>query len=338
MWQLFLFLAIATAFPAATDDDPRGPAREGRDYARFEVSKLCCVIGNNKSMPGHKGGCNGLFSMTPAHEKDTVYVPRFAGLNLEHYFDGNVLDDMTVQERFDPRCSQMEFRRLGSTRAELYQPPTVRFGVESRTLFELKEPYYVDVTYRCIPNKEVLDHFLGVFWASYINAPSDKSIYFLGREGGVDPERSPTWMQFCTQKHGHFSTVMHVSGVGPTSFRKGRAALWNQMSPLRFDAPFFYGRIGQTVLIYIFEPNPGLRFAHSPNSGGVRTPDGSDTCPAWDFQLMICDPKPGVEYGLRMRVVCKPWVDRQDVLEEVRIYRQSIARVLPETKPAKARP
>ncbi|HET8549006.1 MAG TPA: hypothetical protein VFL57_13410 [Bryobacteraceae bacterium] len=74
------------------------------------------------------------------------------------------------------------------------------------------------------------------------------------------------------------------------------------------------------VLIYIFQPSPYLRFAHSP-SGGGRSASGDDTNPAWDFQLVVPDPQPGREYEFAMRVVYKPWAGRADVLREVRTWR-----------------
>jgi hypothetical protein len=70
------------------------------------------------------------------------------------------------------------------------------------------------------------------------------------------------------------------------------------------------------VLIYIFRPGPTVRFAHSPSGGGA-TPDGQDTCPAWDFQLLIPRCAADTEYGLDMRLVYKPWKGRADVLAEV---------------------
>ena len=103
------------------------------------------------------------------------------------------------------------------------------------------------------------------------------------------------------------------------SYPTGGGLLFGSLSPLRYSVPFYYGRFRDMVLIYIFKPNPYLRFSHSP-SGGGRTPAGDDTCPAWDFQLVIPDYEVGREYGLDMRVVYKRWVDRADVLREARAY------------------
>jgi hypothetical protein len=165
------------------------------------------------------------------------------------------------------------------------------------------------------------DNVLGVFWASYMNAPEDKSMYFLGPGATLD---KPKWLQLCTQHHDHFSTVRRVDDALAITFGDAPQMLYNQMSPLRFSRPFFYGRVGEMVLICIFEDSPYLRLAHSP-SGGGGTPDGTDTCPAWDFQLVIPDVKVDAEYGLRLRLVYKPWVSRADVLDEVRRFEEASA-------------
>jgi hypothetical protein len=61
----------------------------------------------------------------------SVYVPAIAGLNLEHYFDGRPRQSERAVF-FEPRHAPMQFRRLSETKAELQQPPTPVYGVESR--------------------------------------------------------------------------------------------------------------------------------------------------------------------------------------------------------------
>ncbi|MCA9128260.1 MAG: hypothetical protein KDB22_14305, partial [Planctomycetales bacterium] len=73
------------------------------------------------------------------------------------------------------------------------------------------------------------------------------------------------------------------------------------------------------VLIYVFQPNSSIRFTHSP-SGGGRSATGDDTNPAWDFQLIIPQPKAGHEYELNGRLIYKEWQGRNDVLAEVAAY------------------
>ena len=287
------------------------------DYAPFAVPQLRCVIGNNAARDKHRERYNGLFSLFAPDSDESPFVEAYAGLNLEHYFDirprpadNNIL--------FEPRVAPMTFTRVNDTTAELYQPPTPHYGVESWTRFELKEPYYVDMDYRCVPRKNAFEGgFLGVFWASYINAPLDKSIYFLS--GGSTLEQ-PVWAQFCTQQHGAASTVLAENDTFDIPFDKPSDLLYADNALLRYGDPFYYGRFRDRVLIYIFEPGPIVRFAHSP-SGGGRTEKGDDTNPAWDFQIIVPGYEVGKEYGLRMRLVYKPWLGRDDVLQEVKRYR-----------------
>jgi hypothetical protein len=116
--------------------------------------------------------------------------------------------------------------------------------------------------------------------------------------------------------HGRESTVLRAGDQPkePTVTEEPPALLRN-FSPRRYSEPFYYGRVGDMVLIYIFRPNPHLRFAHSP-SGGGRGASGDDTNPAWDFQLVIPDPRPGKEYGLEVRAVYKPWAVGQTCCEK----------------------
>jgi hypothetical protein len=294
-------------------------AQEGKpgvDYDTFRVSRLTCIIGNNAAAPGHRGNLNGIFRMTAPGKEESAYAPALTGVNLEHYFDGNPRHK-DVKVFFEPRHAPMEFHRLSETKAELRQPVTPVYQVESRTVFELKEPYYIDVTYRAVPHRtDLKGNFLGIFWASYMNGPLDKSIYFLREGSTLD---APQWVQLATQSHGRDSTVRPAGDAKELELPKDPTLLFANMSPFHYSEPFYYGRVGdgEMVVIYIFRPNHYLRFAHS-LSGGGRSVSGDDTNPAWDFQLVIPEPQARKEYGLDMRVVYKPWAGRADVLKEVR--------------------
>jgi hypothetical protein len=306
---------LATAFILVAVCLHAQEGKPGSDYDTFRVSRLVCVIGNNRAVRDHRAGYNGVFRMTAPGADTSVYVPAIAGLNLEHYFDGGPRQS-DPRVFFEPRNVPIEFRRLSETRAELRQAPTPVYGVESRTTFELREPYYLDMSYRAIPRREdYTGGFLGIFWASYINGPQDKSLYFLQAGSTLD---KPQWVQFASQTHGHESTVLPAGEArAEPSIADEPPPLFRNFSPLRYGEPFYYGRFGDMVLIYIFRPNPSLRFAHSP-SGGGRSASGDDTNPAWDFQLFIPNPQAGKEYELEMRAVYKPWAGRADVLREVR--------------------
>lgn len=301
-YALFLLIFAAPNAPAA-------------DWAEFSLPGFSAVAGDNGALGEHRACYNGLFSLGAPGKGASPFVPLYAGLNLEHYFDARPRPDDGLVF-FEPRNAPMTFRKVDDRTAELYQPETPVYGVESRMRFTFSEPYYVDAQFTCTPHKALRGGFLGCFFASYINAPEDKSIYFLAAGSSLD---SPKWNQFCTQQHDRDSTVMWERDELPVEFERGGTTLYNCISPLRYAEPFFYGRWRDMVLIYIFERGAPIRFAHSP-SGGGSTPDGTDTNPAWDFQFFAPDAKPGREYGFKMRLVYKPWAGRDDVLSEVRRY------------------
>jgi hypothetical protein len=162
--------------------------------------------------------------------------------------------------------------------------------------------------FRCTAHQHVFDRgYIGLFWANYINAPDDKGIYF--RRGG-------NWLQLCTQEHNNQSTVRHVADSFEPSFAADfGTALFNQMSPLRYDEPFFYGNFREMTAIWMFDRTRNLRFAHSP-SGGGHNPDRSTTNPAWDFHYYIPDYDVNTEYGFKARLVYRPKCAREEILRE----------------------
>jgi len=306
---LLLFMGAADTPPAAAE------------YAEFSLRGFTAVASDNGVLGEHRNCYNGLYRLDAPGKTESPFVPLYAGLNLEHYFDARPRPE-DRQVFFEPRWAPMKFAKIDDRTAELYQPETPVYGVESRTRFVFSEPHYVDMEFTCTPHKPMQGGFVGCFWASYINAPEDKSVYFLASGSTLD---SPRWVQFCTQQHDRDSSVLWEKDALPVAFEPGGTTLYNCISPLRYSEPFFYGRWRDMALIYIFERGAPIRFAHSP-SGGGSTPDGKDTNPAWDFQFFAPDAQAGKEYGFKMRLVYKPWAGRDDVLEEVRRYwRQSRA-------------
>ena len=299
-------------------ENPRGQAT-ARDVVTLRVSGLECTIGNNKSYHGefgsHRPGYNGIFSMISPDCEETPFVPQYAGMNLEHYFDARAEYD--GNSFFEPRYAKMTLKQINERTVELHQPPTPNFAVESWTRFELLEPYFLNFSFRFILHKDVFEgDFMGVFWASYINGPLDKSIYLLSEGASLE---APKWQQMCTQQHNRDSTVKQESDSTQLQFQKSSQSLFSSLSPLKYSEPFFYGRFRNMVLIYVFAPNPHLRFSHSPSGGGTNQL-GNDTNPAWDYQLVVPDYQIGSEYQLHGRLIYKPWKDRDDVIAEIRNY------------------
>jgi hypothetical protein len=241
-------------------------------------------------------------------------VPTVAGLNFEHIFDGDRRDAAGADRIFfEPRHAPMTLRRLSATEAELHQPPTPTFHLASWARFALAAPHYVDMSFRCRPTQHAFAHgYIGLFWASYINAPEDRSIYFRG---------AGMWQQLCSQRHNDESTVRHRDDRLELRFSDGyRDALYRHLSPLRFDQPFYYGLFRNHTLILMFDRTAGIRFTHSPSGGGVNQ-EQQTTNPAWDFQFLLPRYEVREEYGFRARLAYRPRCSRAEVLREYQSWR-----------------
>ncbi|MDZ4684704.1 MAG: hypothetical protein SH850_06395 [Planctomycetaceae bacterium] len=279
--------------------------------ATLQAGDLTAVIGDNSADGGHRAGYNGVWSLRHSAGERSVFVPAVAGLNLEHIVTGERLEDPQVF--FEPRNAPMSLQRLSATEAELHQPPTPTFHVESWTRFRVVAPHYLDMSFRCRPHRDVFPRgYLALFWASYINAPADKSMYFLGGSG---TERN-YWTQFCTQWHNDQSTVRHRDDAYEMTFpEESRDALFKNLSRFRFDEPFFYGHFDDLMWLVMFDRTAGIRLTHSPSGGGANA-DLKTTNPAWDFQFLIPQPQVLQEYGFNVRTVLRPRCSRSEVLAE----------------------
>ena len=279
-------------------------------YSTLTTTDLRAVIGDNGAHDVHRAGYNGVWSLEHRSLSRNVFVPAFAGLNLEHIFDGAPPFHRDVF--FEPRVAPMELREEGES-VLLYQPPTPTFELESWSRFRLRPPHYIDLSFECRPHQHVFDHgYIGLFWASYMNAPLDKSLYFLG---GETPDQ-PLWQQYCTQYHNDQSTVLSAADEFELTVTPDyRDALFRHPSRLRFHQPFYYGRIGGLVWIVMFRTRSLLRFSHSPSGGGVNRARQT-TNPAWDFQLIIPEFEVAERYRLEVRGVLRPSCSREAIVEE----------------------
>jgi hypothetical protein len=286
-------------------------------HGTFRVGDLTAIIGDNSAHEGHRAGYNGVWSLTHRTEPTNLFVPAVAGLNFEHIFDGDQFDrDNTRTIFFEPRNARMTFRQVSDSEAELHQPPTPTFHLESWTRFVLVAPHYVDMTFRFRPTQHAFRNgYVGLFWASYIDGPEDKSMYF--RHGR-------TWQQLCTQRHNDESTLRHTADMTDLRFHRDYPeCLFRSYSPLRYDEPFYYGLYRNHVAIFMFDRTEGIRFAHSPSGGGVNAQRQS-TNPAWDFQYLLPRFEVNREYRFRTRLAYRPRCSRDEILQEVANWRQTL--------------
>ena len=134
---------------------------------QLAAGDIAAVIGNNEAAGEHLAGFSGIWSLTHEAEPVSPFVPTYAGMNLEHIFDGA----MDERDRFEPRYEPMALALDGDS-VVLHQAPTAGYGLESWTRFRLASPDYVEFEFRCVPRREVFSFdYIGLFWASYIHAP-----------------------------------------------------------------------------------------------------------------------------------------------------------------------
>lgn len=281
------------------------------------VGDLTATIGDNDSHREHRAGYNGLWSLVHKTEPANLVVPTIAGMNFEHIFDGETVDPPGKQDAFfEPRRARMSFRKLSAAEAELHQPPTPTFHLESRTRFTLREPDVIDFDFRFTATQHSFKRgFLGLFWASYINAPDDKSMYLRGKN---------LWLQHCTPEHNALSTVVHEGDKFEMTFAKNhRDCLYKNLSPLRYEVPLFYGLFRKHIFVVMFDRTDGLRLAHSPSGGGSNT-GAQSTNPAWDFQYVLPRYEVNREYRLRARVIYRERCPREQVMREYRAWRKEL--------------
>ncbi len=189
------------------------------------------------------------------------------------------------------------------------------YPVEVSATYEVANPYYVDHTLQFTDQRDVRRgdcDFREVSWCSYMNCPTDRRINFLSQG---------RWFRYISPEHGVGSNIAPAyipdEELEAWPQVEGRRSFhWDRIEE-RFDQPFYYGRLGDHVLILMFDTPRWLRFFCSPSGGGPSLREGDD-CPAWDFEWIIPAPayEVGRRYEFRLRLAYKPFISDDDVLEE----------------------
>ena len=312
------FLLTSSAAATAPSSALHAAPEVSDFHTTLKAGDLTAVIGDNSAVGSHRAGYNGIWSLHHAKGTRSLFVPGIAGLNLEHLVTGEHLEDSKTF--FEPRHAPMTLTKISETEAELHQPPTPTFHVESWTRFRLVAPHYIEMDFRCRAHRDIFPRgYLSLFWASYMNAPADKSLNFLG---GLDDQKEH-WTQFCTQWHNDQSTVRHRDDQFEMTFPEGgRDTLFNSLSRFRYDHPFFYGHFDDLTWIVMFDRSEGIRFTHSPSGGGANA-ELKTTNPAWDFQFLIQRPEVMKEYGFKVRTVLRPRCSPEEIVAEFSKWKEN---------------
>lgn len=159
-----------------------------------------------------------------------------------------------------------------------------------------------------------------------MNCPDDPRISFRSNNN---------WFRYMSPAHGIGSNIAPAYVLDedlerwPARRKSASGNFWEPFHwdriPTRFDEPFYYGRLGNMVICFVFDTPDWLRFYCSPNGGGESLISGK-ACPAWDFEWVIPDAayEVGRTYTFRMRVIYKPFVSDSDIMEECRRCRAKL--------------
>jgi len=308
-----LLLCVTALLPLSAAETKQAAAT--LHTAPLETGKLRVVIADNTAYPPtHSAGYNGVAELRLAGaNQPNLFVPLYAGLNLEHIFSGDAAS--YGWHTFDPRQAPMELRQVSKRRVELRQGRTAHWPLRSRLVFEVKDDA-IDLTYYGTPLEDLWRKhgYIGVFFASYIDAPEDLAIQFIGRSRPGRGDATPRWIKHLPTSHGVGASHRPAGSTWDPTFDDGfNITLASGFSDFEYVYPFYFGRSGENVLILMFEqPRAGgeMRFAQSPSGGGTGNP-------AWDFVYFRRDYAVGREFTFRVRAVYRKFTNVEDI---VRLY------------------
>lgn len=270
-------------------------------------------VDNSEMPPNHKKGYNGIAELYHVKQDSNVFVPDFAGLNLEHIFNGE-----KPEAFFEPRKDPMYLYQKSEKEVLLYQKPTTHSKVESLMEFKAADQDCIDFTFTFIVHdRHYFKHdYAGFFFASYINQPPDRKIYFKGiRERGPGSEKIGL-IQSYSDKHGDKSTHLAEGDNRKIYFSpEFNIVLANHFSDYRYAQPYYYGRFRNMALAYFFRPSDLMRFSQSPDGAGPGNP-------AWDFYYITTDLKEGVKYSFSGRMMYKPFKSDKEIAREYKKWQR----------------
>lgn len=307
------YYAVSVLIGLATLSTWAGP-NPAANRVTVATKTLRAVFADNDAFdPVHRAGYNGIAELSLTGSPATnLFVPTYSGLNLEHIFSGDA--QSFAWNIFEPRRSAMKLVQRSPTSVQLNQERTEHWPLRSEITFSTAGNA-IDFTYRGTPLADVWKKhgYIGIFFASYLNAPDDLSIQFIGRSRPGQGDASPRWIKHSSPRHGVSANHRAAGSDWDPPTDDGFAiSLVTGLSEVEYLYPFYFGRSGENVLILMFEKPPGkneLRFAQSPTGGGFGNP-------AWDFVYFQRDYKIDRSFSFRGRLVYKPFSNLADVVLE----------------------
>lgn len=304
-WLLVLLAGLAITARGGGDPPP------SLGHVEIRAGDLRLVLADNAAYGEvHRDGYNGVSELDHGSSGRSLFVPSYAGLNLEHIFSGDAASYDV--DKFEPRLAPMQLVQITDTRYDLRQDRTGSWPLLTTTTFEVTPPDAIDLTVRCTPLAEAwAKHgYIGLFYASYIDSPEDMAIHFIGRSRPGEGDPTPRWIRHLPPAHGESASHRPAgSGWDPPLDPGFPIVLVAGHSPYEYLHPFYYGVSHGKALILMFERPEGgeIRFAQSPSGGG----DGN---PAWDFLFLKRGYRVGETFHFRMRAVYRDFRGVEDIV------------------------
>ena len=210
--------------------------------------------------------------------------------------------------------------------------------IASTLKYVVKEPYYIDFTFHCMPRDASLFGRRGYaifFFANYMNDVDDVSLHFRGHES---PNGGEAWVTADAPQGppdsngGGNYRALDADDLTYDDDVQFRLNTWSYDWP-RIAKPFYYGhaRHGMTMILMFDRPyshRDQIRFSLYK----FKLP--KHPRPAWDFQYVINKVESGVDYGFRGRLAWKKFVSAEDCLNE---YERWSTSLVDERRPRKNR-
>lgn len=304
------------------------PGRFKMHCALIQDGEIQAIVGD-ASRNGTAGTqyC-GLWSLTSVHRVFNAFGNSYAGL---------------LPSDIRGKAPQLEV--AGEKSCRLTRKADDAYPCHVTATYQVQAPYYVDHEMAITDVRDLRGQgvtFREVFWCCYMNCPLDSRIHY--RSQGE-------WHRYLTPNHGTGSRIP-PSWIPPAELEKvptDKKSFVYDWYSRGFDEPFYYGRLGNMVLILIFDQPETVRFVVSPWGGSpsIRL-DGLNVSPweldangvtkhphlnspAWDFCWIIPekDYQAGKEFRFRLRLVYKNFLSDEDVLAEVSKCQKELGFALP---------
>ena len=254
------------------------------------------------------------------------------GLNFQHLLSGRAKywEFNGYMGNFAPRREPSTLRVHSQNSAGLFwAAANSRWNANSEMTFTLGNENCVDLEFRTALETVPEVEYLVYMWASYLRDVKDMAMRFWGvrnlemwgsewGSGAVGWARLDEWKapNPVDSRHGIVQylgtpTLAYDDGIPPLNLQSYEYCA--------FLLPFFFGVVDgdrdpataddDMAYIMMFDQADHIRFAMWDFSENPRTP-------VWDWQYVLCNPRPAMTYGYRARLVYKPYMGLADVTAE----------------------